>query len=140
MIIITWKEEQMQGYETTVWQYPLPKWRYWANVWLLVIYQKWSFLKNITLACNLNNMGYKTELDAVVVSIWTNRFFIDFYNKGNISCVCLSEKCFLGIMLILGMNFFYRFASVVMLVLCCCGMWVYRWRLLQKFEGWTRFV
>ena len=96
----------MRGNETTVWQYPLPKWRYWANVWLLVIYQKRSFLKNITLACNLNNMGYKTELDAVVVSIWTNRFLIDFYNKGDISCVCLSEKCFFGIMLILGMNFF----------------------------------
>ena len=140
MIIITWKEEQMRGNETTVWQYPLPKWRYWANVWLLVIYQKRSFLKNITLACNLNNMGYKTELDAVVVSIWTNRFFIDFYNKGNISCVCLSEKCFLGNYVDFRNEFFYRFASVVMLVLCCCGMWVYRWRLLQKFEGWTRFV
>ena len=39
-------------------------------------------LKNITLAGKLNYIGYKIKIDAVVVSIWTNGFFMNMTIRG----------------------------------------------------------
>ena len=44
--------------------------------------QHFVVLKNITLATKLRYMGYKIEIDAVVVSIWTNGFFMNMTIRG----------------------------------------------------------